>query len=153
MNFTDIDLRDIAHKKLREAKEVIKKWELVLDASGEKPTADMQFNLIPPIQKKSKLTTLDKIILAIKNADCPLTSTYIMETINTNYPNKTFTMDSFSGTFSLLYREPKAGIRQYEVSQPTKTVRALYGLEEWFGQDGNFTEVYEQRAIAKYRTI
>ena len=160
MTIKDTDLRDFANAKIKIAREEIKKWELFLEALGNQPKDDSQLSLLSQTPKltplrteRKKLSILDKVKSVLTDADCPLTTRDIMQSINLTFPDRIYTMESFSGAFSLVYRKPEAKIKQFNVAQPNTVVKALYGLNEWFDETGNFKKEYEAKVLERYKTI
>lgn len=160
MDNEDNIMRELANAKIKAARESIKKWGLVLEALGNQPKDDSQLSLLsqapkltPSRNERKKLSILDKVKRVLTEADCPLISRDIMQSINLMFPERIYTMENFSGAFSLVYRKTGAGIKLYSVKKSSTLVKAIYGLNEWFDEDGNFKKEYEIKVLERYKTI
>lgn len=161
LNLKDEDILQFARAKIKEHNEQIKKLQLMIEAFGtnDKGNGQLSFLPIPPdarkktIGKKFKLTTVDKAVSVLEQVNVPLTAREIMESINSLYPEKKYIMSTFSGLFSVVYRKENSGIKQHKMEKPTFHVKALYALESWFDEVGNFKAEYKQKILDRYGTI
>ncbi len=100
------------------------------------------------LQQENK-TLRRKVIMTLKEINCPLTSRDIMDFINNKYPGKQYSFEQFSSQFSVLYRRENSGINKivFENQSPDKTT--FYFLDAW--EENNFIkEEYFNKIIERY---
>jgi hypothetical protein len=156
-------IREFAEQKVSGLRKELKKWELLLDAfNANGAKNDRQLSILMPeapiIKRREQASvkqTINKRVKSIlTNIDVPITSREIMDAINTNYPEKQYTLSSFSGAFSSMYRKPTSGIKQYNIKNATPEFKAIYGLIEWFEPESDkLKEEYKKKVIERYGMI
>lgn len=153
------DIKEFAKTKIKELNKELQKWKNVLDSFSGEEKEIRTSQLVTPSEKsavgysgnkiKSNPKTLrercEKILFDV---DVPLTSRDLMNEYAVRY-NKKYDFYSFSGTFSMQYRAKNSMIQKFDLPNPLRDVKTIYGLKNWFSGEDLF-ELYKKKVENKY---
>lgn len=147
-------------KNLEEQFELVKgQIELVkttLKAFGDDPKPkNLQINVFEGVSvqdnftvRKDRTTVRARVEGLLADAQFPMTSKEIMQTLNRVY-NKDYTSGNFSGNFSQAYRKSGSKVKQFTIPDLPVEYKYVYGLISW--ADGNdLKQEYLQRFLDKH---
>lgn len=142
-------LKEQINQAYKEYEAKVERYINALKALGENVSVDLPFseptlkiNVFNPVAVSDKLFTMkQKIVQALKDADKPLTSREIMNSINNKYPDRIYNFNTFSGNFSQNWK--KAGVKKYERPDKPIEFRVVYGLSNWFAGTNLLKQKYK----------
>ena len=158
MEFKDSEIKEFAKSKVKELTKELEKWNKVLEAFGENEknnnmpakgtTHKVGLKVLGKVNVV-KLTVKQMVLEVLNQVMTPLTSRDIMNLVNEKF-NKQYTLDTFSGAFSVMYRREDSGISQYNLQNATVEVKAVYGLSRWFLDENTLKDEYKEKLKERY---
>ena len=139
MSLTEEQIKQGLKDKIKQLETQIEACKIALRAFGDNSTSVQEglFTSEPKfpreviVANKNRKTVRSRVEGLLADAQRPMTSREIMDSINQTY-NKKYTFNNFSGNFSQTYRKAGSKIEKYEIADVPIELKTVYGLKSWF---------------------